>query len=217
MQPADLVIRRIDLVYWLGLWNDLNLRGDPEAWHARLIEAYSEPHRKYHNLEHLAECLAVFDRLQANATDPHLAELALWFHDAVFDPRSGDNEERSTTLARSCLVEAGMSVEHVQHVEELILATKRHQPTAADAQLVCDADLAILGQPPDRYWKYENSIAQEYDWVPRDVYRLKRSEILEQFLAREILYQTRQARDCFEQQARHNLTAGIARLRTTTS
>jgi predicted metal-dependent HD superfamily phosphohydrolase len=205
------------LAHWSALWNALNLRGDPQAWHSRLIAAYSEPHRHYYNLEHLAECLAVFDRLRSHATNPQLVAFALWFHDAVYDPRAGDNEERSTELAGSCLRDAAMAAEHVQQVEDLILATKGHQPTSADAQLVCDADLAILGQPPERYSRYEHAIAEEYSWVPREVYRLKRSEVLEQFLAREILYHTAQARDCFEQLARLNLATAITRLRTTTS
>jgi predicted metal-dependent HD superfamily phosphohydrolase len=217
MQPLDLVVRRTDVAHWLDLWKRLNLGGDPEAWHARLMAAYGEPHRHYHTSEHLAECLTVFDRLRALATKPQLVEFALWFHDAVYDPRAADNEERSSDLARSCLTAAGISAEHVQHVEDLILATKSHRPTSTDGQLVCDADLAIFSQPPERYWRYEDDIAQEYSWVGREVFRLKRSEILEQFLARETIYHTAQAHDSFEQQARINLAAALARLRSATT
>src|SRR4051794_22476684 len=65
----------------------------------RLVAAYSEPHRHYHNLEHIAEMLRVVDRLSKFAADPDAVRLAVWFHDAVYDPRAKDNEKLSAILA----------------------------------------------------------------------------------------------------------------------
>src|SRR5262245_10907424 len=65
----------------------------------RLVSAYSEPHRYYHTLEHLAEMFKVAGKLADAATDPAAVQLAIWFHDAVYDSRATDNEERSAALA----------------------------------------------------------------------------------------------------------------------
>src|SRR3954466_1141667 len=64
-----------------------------------LAAAYSAPARHYHNLEHLAEMFGVADRLALETDDPGAVRLAVWFHDAVYDPRANDNEARSAELA----------------------------------------------------------------------------------------------------------------------
>jgi predicted metal-dependent HD superfamily phosphohydrolase len=205
-------MERIDIAQWSRLWEDLHLRGDSQAWYSLLLAAHAEPHRRYHTSEHLAECLATFDTLQHLAAHPRLVEFALWFHDAVYNPRATDNEEQSAELALSCLTKAGGSVNHSAQVRDLILVTKTHRPISADTRAICDADLAILGQPAERYWRYEYAIAEEYSWVPVETYRMKRAEILSQFLAADALYHTAPARDRFESAARINLTEAIARL-----
>jgi predicted metal-dependent HD superfamily phosphohydrolase len=57
------------------------------GWYQRLTDAYAEPQRHYHNQQHIAECLAEFDQARHLAQQPTAVELALWFHDAVYDPR----------------------------------------------------------------------------------------------------------------------------------
>jgi predicted metal-dependent HD superfamily phosphohydrolase len=68
----------------------------------RLVATYSEPHRFYHTLEHLAEMFKVAGKLADAAVDVAALQLAIWFHDAVYDPRATDNEERSAALASEC-------------------------------------------------------------------------------------------------------------------
>ena len=76
----------------------------PEYFH-QLVAMYSELHRHYHNQNHIANCLAEFDRVKSFVDNPPAVELAIWFHDAVYDPRAGDNEERSAELAKDWLKE----------------------------------------------------------------------------------------------------------------
>lgn len=61
---------------------------------------YSEPHRHYHNFHHIADSLAEFDRARHLAREPLAVELAIWFHDTVYDTRAGNNEEQSAELGR---------------------------------------------------------------------------------------------------------------------
>lgn len=80
---------------WDRCWSELGARGDGHPLMRRLLSAYSEPQRKYHTVQHLSECLALFDRYRELAVEPAEVEVALWFHDGVYNPRAGDNEARS--------------------------------------------------------------------------------------------------------------------------
>src|SRR5687767_3464338 len=91
---------------WDTLWQSAHATVSP-GWYEKLTAAYAEPHRHYHNQQHIAECLAEFDQARHLARDPVAVELALWFHDAVYDPKAADNEEQSAALAKRCLSEAG--------------------------------------------------------------------------------------------------------------
>jgi predicted metal-dependent HD superfamily phosphohydrolase len=152
---------------------------------------YSEPHRCYHNLVHIEDCLTEFDRAKQLATDPAAVELAIWFHDAVHDPRAADNEERSAELAKDWLSDVHASDALTDSVGRLVLATKNHDASLhADAPLLVDVDLSILGKPPEQFWEYERQIREEYAWVEKRVFAAKRAEILRRFLACERICQT---------------------------
>lgn len=202
------------LTRWKELWVALGAQGDAAAWHRRLSTAYSEPARHYHTLQHLAECLTEFDGARASATQPDHLAAALWFHDAIYDPRSATNEEDSAALAVECLTAAHIAPSTIAHICDLILCTKTHDPAdVPDAALLIDIDLAILGQPAPRFWEYEAAIRAEYAWVPWPTYAEKRAAILSRFLQRPSLYRTEPFHTRYEAPARANLTAAIARLR----
>ena len=150
---------------WDALWQAARAAGPPPGWYERLTTAYAEPHRHYHNQQHIAECLAEFDQARHLTRDPIAVELALWFHDVVYDPKAADNEEQSAALARRCLSDTGANSALTEAVVDLIMATKHHTPPAdSDAALVVDVDLAILGQPEQRFEEYEEQIRHEYAW-----------------------------------------------------
>jgi len=116
----------------------------------------------------LRECLREFDAARALAYQPAAVEMAIWFHDAIYDPRAADNEERSAELARLYLAEARVSVAFQDSVARLVLATKQHDGSLdPDAPLMVDIDLSIFGQPAERFWQYEEQIRGEYEWVAR--------------------------------------------------
>src|SRR5438105_4503102 len=116
-----------------------------------LVAAYSAPERHYHNLEHLDEMFRVPDRLAPNVADPAAVQLAIWFHDAVYDPRAKDNESRSADLAHTLLGPIGVPRSELDRVARLVLATAHlsgGQPAGdRETAILLDADLAILGSP----------------------------------------------------------------------
>jgi predicted metal-dependent HD superfamily phosphohydrolase len=198
-------------------WHALMQRwGTPrsDAVHADLVAAYSEPHRRYHDVRHIEDCLRQFDAAAALAASPEEVELALWFHDAVYKTSSARNEERSAEWAASFLRSSGVAHERCERVRELVLAT-RHTPGAlsGDAALLVDIDLSILGRAPEEYAAFENAIREEYGWVPGPIFRAKRAAILQSFLDRPAIYGTPHFAARFEQAARVNLRWAIERLK----
>jgi predicted metal-dependent HD superfamily phosphohydrolase len=185
----------------------------PDALFAELERRYREPQRHYHTLQHLEECFAALDEARPDMDDAVAVELALWFHDAVYDVHRHDNEERSAALATARLTQAGVPPTRIAAVADLILATRHHAPAAGSAAAaLVDVDLAILGAAPVRFAEYERQIRAEYAQVPDDVFVPARRRILEHFLQRPVLFATPALRTRHERQARINLAAALQRL-----
>jgi predicted metal-dependent HD superfamily phosphohydrolase len=180
----------------------------------RLVAAHTEPHRHYHTLEHLAEMFKVAGKLGDVATDPAAVSLAIWFHDAVYDPRAKDNEDRSAEFAVEQLWPLHLSDETLCRVGRLIRATA-HTPldvVDADTAVLLDADLAILSADPKRYARYAADVRKEYAWVPDEAYRQGRAAVLTGFLERPRIYRTERMFAAAEEAARANLRTEIATL-----
>lgn len=200
---------------WQSLWKTLGAAPDniPEKLYGELIARYSEAHRHYHTLQHLDECLEKFAELKSLAAHPAAIELALWFHDAVYDPTRSDNERLSAEWAQASILNAGLDGALATRVHDLVLATRHHaSPKNSDEAILTDCDLAILGAPPERFAEYEQQIRAEYAFVPDAVFKVKRTEILERFLARATLFNTSLFIARYEAQARANLTGALALL-----
>ena len=199
---------------WRRLWTALGVEVVPGGLFNQLVRAYGEPQRHYHTLQHLRECLAHFDAASALARRPEEVELAVWFHDAVYDPQRHDNEQRSADWARSSIVAAGCDAAVAERVAQLVLATARHEAPAddPDAQLLLDIDLAILGAAPARFDEYERQVRAEYAHVGETEFRGGRARVLAGFLARPRLYGTQPFHDALEQRARDNIARSLSAL-----
>jgi predicted metal-dependent HD superfamily phosphohydrolase len=179
-----------------------------EALMNTLIAAYNEPQRKYHTEQHLRECLTLFNEHIKLAQEPAEIEMALWFHDAIYDVKAtgSKNEDQSADWAEDELRKAGVAPERIARIKDHILATKHSAlPQGTDQQLLVDIDLAILGAQPERFAEYEQQVRQEYRHVPGLIFNWKRKQILKEFLARSPIYATPELRERFEGQARKNL------------
>ena len=196
---------------WHAAWRDLGAAAPP-GLHERLVAAWTGPQRRYHTLQHLEECFAHFGAIGALAARPAEVALALWFHDAVYDPRKSDNEERSAEWARASLQGAGLAAPG-QRVHALVRAT-RHAAVArgSDEEVLIDIDLSILGAAPERFDEYERQVRAEYGWVPELLFRRTRRQILAELLARATIYSTAPMRERLEAPARANLARSLERL-----
>jgi len=187
--------------------------GDDDAAFDDLVRRYAEPHRRYHDLAHVDACLRV---LAAHRSDAHRigeVAMALLFHDAIYDPKAADNEDRSARLACDTLERGGAAPRVVARIEAMIRATARHETQeSGDAALVLDADLSILGEDEETYAAFERAIRAEYPFVDEASFRAARRAVLARFLARPVIYSTPSIRAEREARARTNLTRAIAEL-----
>lgn len=198
---------------WRRLMRSIQLPDSMDTFDA-LRSAYDEKHRHYHTTEHIDDCLARLDESAHLAERPHEVELALWFHDAVYKPMRSDNEQQSADWARDFLIAGAAPEDAIDRVHSGILATMHDaSPGGGDAGLLVDIDLSILGRDTDVYDQFERKVRQEYRWVPRPMYRRKRTDILASFLQRDVIYSTPLFRDRYETPARRNLETAIATLR----
>lgn len=176
------------------------------------VTLYAEENRHYHQLDHIEDCLAKLDTWPSPI--PLLMrdtiELAIWFHDIIYDTRKADNEESSAALANHYLRGHPLTTD----CQALILATRHKQTAGMRAEeIMCDIDLSILGADPKEYRLYADKIRMEYNWVETEEYAEARAQVLSNFLKRTSLFQTRSAIDRWEEQARKNIKNERSRLK----
>jgi predicted metal-dependent HD superfamily phosphohydrolase len=200
-----------DLARWSALCRSIHATRNVREIFDRLVSEYRD--RPYHNLDHVSQCLREFDRLAKLAKDPHALESALWFHDAIYDSRANDNEERSAQLATDGLARMGVTGQFPLAVQSLILLTKHNRkPKGMDQSIIIDVDLSILGQQPDVFDRYEAGVRKEYAWLSDDEFWPKRKTFLKNLLARDTLYHTDLCLEKYEAAARRNLQRSIDRI-----
>lgn len=202
----------------MSAWRSLlSLLSREPVFVAELIERYAEPHRRYHGIAHLDALAQLFEQV-ANGPgwrQPVEVALAIWFHDAIYQPGRSDNEARSAALARERLADWG-DVD-VERIAALIEATAAHghAPTDDDPDLghFLDADMAILGAPAEVYDRYARGVFEEYaPVVDPQGFRAGRRAFLQAQLSRPRLFHTAWFGDRLEALARQNLARELASL-----
>ena len=174
----------------------------PSGVFEALVSRYSEPTRAYHTLQHISEGIG---HLKTVRSAPPEVAIAWWFHDAIYDPKRQDNEEKSAAWARAVLADGPLKPK----VETLILATKLGAAAREpNARLMVDVDLAILAAPEPRYSEYEAQIRREYAFVDDATYRAERQKVLRGFTGLAYIYATPEFRN-LETRARKNLERSI--------
>ena len=197
---------------WLALLEHFGVPSEEaRAAFEEVARRYRQGHRVYHTLAHVQYVLEMVARLAGEAEHLQRVQVAAWLHDVVYDPRAGDNEERSAAYAARLLGKLGLAQQVISDVQRLILHTIAHQAQEGDgdACVLLDADLAILGEAPATYRTYARAIRREYGWLSQETYREGRIKVLEDFLAREHIYCTPLLRAEREAQARRNLAQEI--------
>jgi predicted metal-dependent HD superfamily phosphohydrolase len=179
----------------------------------KLYLRYQEPHRHYHNFTHIENGLAEFEKFFGEST-PSKAGIdrdtffAWAYHDAVYDPKASDNEERSARLFIGDSKALGFDMEEADKIAMAILSTTH----SGEPNIVTDMDLAGFGQPWEQFKHNTELIRKEYDFVDEASWRAGRAAVLKQFLARDPLYATPQFAAAYTTKAQENLRRAIIEL-----
>jgi predicted metal-dependent HD superfamily phosphohydrolase len=177
-----------------------------------LCTAYSESHRHYHTLAHVAAMLALLEQRE------YLSETnfwATWFHDIIYNPLASDNEDRSAGVAEKQLNSLGYKIELIKKVVTLIQATKSHVSTVRlteQDKAFLDADMSILGTDTETYDKYSANVRKEFNCIPDDAYREGRVKFLSSTLAMPKIFSLESFSKNFESHARINICREISSL-----
>ena len=214
--PVPLLLTVMSTSDLLSRWRDLvGASAEAAELGAELVARWSEPHRRYHSLEHLNACLDAVDALAAEATDVTAVRLAVWFHDAVYAGRPGEDEEASAALAEERLPALGITADRVAEVGRLVRLTTTHEPARGDRNgaVLCDADLSVLGGTPESYATYASHVREEYAGLDEATFRAGRRQVLESLAGRDPLFRTAAARTRWEERARRNLRTELGLLK----
>ena len=176
---------------------------------ADLRRRLGEPDRRFHNLHHIHDCLHRLDEIASLLSDRDAVEVALWFHDAVYDPRGSDNERRSAELflARS----NGANPVFRRRVCGLILATC-HQGSAHtnDRRFIEDIDLAGFAAPWEEFMREGALLREEFAALTDAQYYAGQVCFLERLKQRPWFFATDYFRDRYEAKAQENLDRLLA-------
>jgi predicted metal-dependent HD superfamily phosphohydrolase len=198
---------------WSRCWKQLNARETGDVLMGQLIVAYNEEHGKYHTEQHLRECLICLEKYRHLATRPEEAEMAIWFHDAVYDVNCKDNEKISADWAVRELTAALVEKRCTNRVYDLIMATQHTQPPkSVDQGLIIDIDLSILGSSESRFDEYESQIRDEYSYVSDQKFNQERRNVIKRFIESGQLYNLREISTSYYKQAKSNLTRSLNKL-----
>ncbi len=196
---------------WLGLTKELKINEQfAHKMYAKIEKKYSEPHRKYHNLQHLRELFDYVDKCENLIEEKKLVELAIWYHDIIYSVlRPAKNELKSAQFALKEIPEGVLSEVERKRLFCWIESTKKHFIPAEHAtlsgQLFMDFDMAILAAPREKYIVYAQNIREEYRIYPDLLYKPGRKKALEGFLTSEELFLTDIFREKYEEKARKNI------------
>lgn len=191
-------------------WNDLgqrlNISNGQESF-KDISNNYSKPHRHYHTLTHINNCLQELDVVKPLLDNPKAVELAIWFHDVIYTISQKDNEDKSAEFSKDILQKTGLSSEFITKVSDLILSTKHISPSKdSDTQYLNDIDMAILGQSPDIFDNFDQDIEKEFTaFYSTEIYLNGRIKFFDAMLSRENIFSTDHFKNKYQEQARKNL------------
>jgi pantetheine-phosphate adenylyltransferase len=164
----------------VSLFNKYKISVDPKF----VLDRWSEPHRHYHNMNHLNDLISQINEDYAdgklNESEREKLTLTALFHDLVYEPDRNDNEERSADIFyRFCSEQYNVDL---VEVKQMILDTKNHIPSTPLSRRFIDYDMNICERNYDELLEWEEGIREEYSMFADGEYKSGRIKFLESIL-----------------------------------
>jgi len=154
----------------------------------KIVDKWNEPHRFYHNVEHLnflIEQIDILHRINSiSKIEFNKLIIAAYFHDIVYDPKLNNNEEESVKIfLEECEDNDSLNEHSKKEICKIIMDTKyRIEPKDKLSKIFWEMDNSVLTFPINKLIEVEHKIFQEYQWVDYRKYRLGRIQFLESCL-----------------------------------
>ena len=186
-------------------------RDDSATIHQRLVDGYREPQRFYHTLEHIEHCLAWFDACRSEVVNPDTLELAIWFHDVIYEPGNPDNEARSAELYLQ-LSDGVHAQETRDLVHRLIMATLHlgNSFEDGDAAYMVDIDLSSFGLPWEEFLRDSKNLRREARHLDDNEYYQKAKSFHQSLRTRDRFFYTDFFAERLEDRAHENIERYLA-------
>ena len=193
-------------LYW-HFKNAMPVGLDPLPIFLDLVHRYSEPHRRYHTVLHVEDCLNEYLNAIKNdgATDPAVV-LAIFWHDAVYQGVSGDDESRSADLLEGMLPPSA-----ARYSAASMIRKTDSYAYAGSFGIMGDCDLAGLGKAWPEYEQNRARIRAEYR-VSDAYWNAGRAKFLASMLALPRIFSTEDFYGRYEARARENMSRELAAL-----
>lgn len=179
-----------------------------------LWDPMTQPDRHYHTPVHVLAMFCYAERAGAELSDPE--QLAIWFHDAIYDPVAppGRNENETADWMRRLLLAAGLPRPTVDQAADAIRWTARHldEHVPPEHRLIMDLDLAGLTAEPENFERQSRAVRLEAGHLSEEKYRSGKIYFFEQLLARPHFFRS-EAFAPWEQRARQAVKQEIEKLR----
>jgi len=180
---------------------------------SQLATMYGEEWRSYHNIGHISDCLGYFDDCCDQASNPDAMEMAIWFHDCIYEIGARNNEARS----RDWFMEQTRGIlddKFRNRVSELIMDTcHRHQPDTEDGKLIADIDLTSFSLPWDQYIADGKNVQKELGNDKPGSDPSKKIGFLANLSKRDTVYFSPYYLENFEKSAQDNISTHLVQLK----
>lgn len=189
-----------------AIWSRTSNQGtDGKGIGRALFDRYAESARHYHTIEHIDYCLEMFDQVRDRCINPDAVELAIWFHDAVYDFPVDDNERLSAEYFQT--VSDGKLPEQLRQLvfDQVIVTDHRSPPSDSDQKLLIDIDLSSFGRPWERFLKDGVNVRLEMGYLEDTAFYQSQIAFMSQLLERTNFYRTEWFQKNYEQNARDNV------------
>jgi len=202
--------RLINLSSFQPLWQrnlQTGASDNSRTIHQQLIQAYNEPGRFYHTPKHIECCLGLFEDIKEFADNADALALAIWFHDAIYEPGAIDNEQRSADWfmneSRNTFDDDFRDIvyAHIMATQHLDAEVKDH-----DSRLMIDIDLSSFGMPWSVFLRDSENVRKESPLLTDVEFYPKQCAFSQTLLQKPRFFQSEYFFEHHEAQARQNLT-----------